>query len=275
MVEQYRNMESNETWEPYVQTSLRKSLHGSELARFIVAAGVRFIESELVPEYIDVMLPGAISSKNVERHLSQLLFCLGDVATAFISGKVLCELSVDKEFVVPEKSDPVMKRWLDGLPACKSRGPSWEHMISRLDAMGRHRRAFLVVQRANGGEQQLSELQYEAAVHRDLHIAVVAAPQGYATFIALLIRQATEASNRTEASAPTPLSALRNALATPRPLTRRDILAIIATLPGVDPAVAEAMLRRFHCLGAILTASEDELATVPGVPRLQVCTHSQ
>ena len=51
--------EENECWEPFVQTSMRKALHGSDLARALVAAGVRFVESELVPEYVDVMLPGS------------------------------------------------------------------------------------------------------------------------------------------------------------------------------------------------------------------------
>jgi hypothetical protein len=52
--------EANENWEPFVQTSLRKDLHGTDLARAIVAAGVRFIESERVPDYADVMLPGTL-----------------------------------------------------------------------------------------------------------------------------------------------------------------------------------------------------------------------
>jgi hypothetical protein len=50
--------EVDEVWEPFVQTSLRSSLHGGDLARAVVAAGIIFVESNIVPEYIDVMLPG-------------------------------------------------------------------------------------------------------------------------------------------------------------------------------------------------------------------------
>ncbi len=50
--------EVDEVWEPFVQTSLRSSLHGGDIARAVVAAGVLFVESNIVPAYIDVMLPG-------------------------------------------------------------------------------------------------------------------------------------------------------------------------------------------------------------------------
>jgi hypothetical protein len=192
--------------------------------------------------------------------------------------------------VIPEKSDPVMNRWLKPSGPTNlnhdkesSRCPAWTRMILRLDALNRHRRAFLVIQRANGGEQQLSELQYEAAVKRELHVAVVTAPQGYATFLSLLLRPApapVSAPNRvgsiTNGNGPSPLAILRQALTASRPaLTRRDVVAMIATLPGVNAEVADAMLRRFHSLGAVLTASEDDLAAVPGVAPLQVHRNRQ
>ena len=43
---------------PKIQTVMRASLHGSDLARAVATAGVRFAETDTLPSDVDVWMPG-------------------------------------------------------------------------------------------------------------------------------------------------------------------------------------------------------------------------